>query len=125
MTRLLAIVGDEAKLAQTFADKARLPLSERGPMEQYSFAPSSPGVVRLPTLDRHCTQLSAHTYSQTIFIGVGTFRGVMTMEVCAARDLFDEDEVFRVTDAVFETACWPPADQRQSTVPTPPLARTA
>jgi len=125
MTRLLAMVGNEAKLGQAFADKARSPLAERGPMEQYSFALSSPGVVRLPALERHCTQLSAHTYSQTIFIGVGTFRGVMTMEVCAARDLFDEAEVFQVTDAIFETACWPPAGQRQGSAPTPPLARRA
>jgi hypothetical protein len=93
-----ALALSERALSETFARTAALPIPERGPFENLSCAMSNLGTIQLPVMRRQLHSISVTGRTQTILVCVVSLNGRMSVEVSAARSLFDPAEVFGVTD---------------------------
>jgi hypothetical protein len=99
VSKLLSIfIGRHKALEKMFAGAAALPIPERAPFENFTFAFSAVGLVKFPALQALGVECSGHTRTQTIFIAPVTLNGRMTIEISCPNDLFDAREVFGVTD---------------------------
>jgi len=88
----------ERKLFQHFVTQAGKPNAARAPIENFTFALSSMGRIEDPVLAHFLEDISGHTRTQTIFGGLATFNGRLSLEFSFARDLYPAESVFRVLD---------------------------
>jgi hypothetical protein len=99
LNRLVGAVSrSEQRLLNNYARAASLPIHRRGPFGNVSCAVTNLGVVTLPA-SWGVESGTGSTKTQTILFTVFTFNGCITINVTFARDLYDTEEVFRVTDA--------------------------
>lgn len=99
LTRLLGrFAGNAAALRARFATQARLPVPARAPLENFTCAFSSVGLIAHPVLETLLERFSGHAKTQTVFLAPATINGCLTIDVCVSNDLFRAEEVFAVTD---------------------------
>jgi len=93
---------NEHKVKIYFKNKASLPISERAPLENFTFALSNLGIIKSPLLEKIIGRISAHGKTQTILFTVLTLNNKLSIEVCLSNDLFHSDEVFSLTNRLAE-----------------------
>jgi hypothetical protein len=93
--RELAFVSDRAAVFNAYySTNERLPFR----IVRVTFALSNLGRIDDPVLARFVRELSVHTRTQTIFVGVTALNGRVSIEVSFARDLYPTEEVLAVLD---------------------------
>jgi hypothetical protein len=103
LVRLVSLTAPyESKLKERFEKQAARPIPARAPLENFTFAFSNLGIINSPILGELIERISVHGKTQTVFFGILTFNDRLTIEVCIANDLFQPDEVFRLTDQMMD-----------------------
>jgi hypothetical protein len=99
VTRILASFSKSERAArERFSTQARSTNASRAPFENFSIAVSCGGVLRGPELQKYAATFEGSTRTQTIYVGAATLNGRLSFKVSVPKDLFDEREVFAVTD---------------------------
>jgi hypothetical protein len=99
LNRLVAAVSrGEQRFVNNSARGASVPVHRRGPFGNVSCTVTNLGVITAPA-SWGIESGTGTTKTQTILFTVFTLNGCLTTNVTFARDLYDPEEVFRVTDA--------------------------
>ncbi|MFN0104702.1 MAG: hypothetical protein ACKV2U_21770 [Bryobacteraceae bacterium] len=100
LPQMIGLFSSDQALFRQFARKAALPIPQRAPFENFTFAVSSVGVIRGPLAIKYLSEISAFTKTQTIFLCAMTLDGRLSWRVCVADGLFNPEEAFEIIDRV-------------------------
>lgn len=94
-----ALSSNEQKLLKKLARSATVPVTRRGPFRNVTCAVSNVGDIKLPAICERIESGTGTTKTQTVFFTIGRLNGRFLANVTFARDLYDVEEVFRVSDS--------------------------
>ncbi len=92
------LANNPLKLVEHFNHQTRKAIPERAPFENFTFAFSNLGLIHEPLMEHFIERMSLFTKTQTLFVGVFTFAGRLSIDSCISTHLFPQEASFLILE---------------------------
>lgn len=88
------------KVKTQWLEQSKKPIPERSPLGDFSLTYSNLGVISYPVMERLVDSIYFSFKSQSILLASSTISGKLSMKVSLSKDLYDDEEVFKLFDQI-------------------------